>query len=480
MICNARPYIGESPYITMIESPTDVTWAYPLFEMLARVGLRIWHDDDIRKNEMNYWLNCKKYDAHCSAYVVFMTQGAVCNHVFRKRFTHAIESGKPIMVIIYQQPVLSYGMAKQVEFVEKKIYVSEMNDRVVTDILSWDRVKTSIGEANHSLVVHAMENPPEEHQTDADWQIEVDHPPISVDLNNMVEKEEPDRKKPVTTQQGPDLNSDKTEETINDSVFEATIVSDDILKIDEDDPFDQTIVPQRIQKPVFISMASGEMIYGRSDRTSVGRKKLAPNVSADVAFDDACTLFSRMHFEIICVNKQSILVCKHPNGLSLNGIHDIEADEKIEITGISAIQIPSRQTLMLCEPDKAKKTVILFGAFENAKKLEEAKKIPMLESLQTGEIQVFIDHFRLGRNFQWVSGASSSLALSREHADITMANGECWLEDHSGNGTYINGNLVHEKKERLDDGMIIEVKVLHRPDVPSEKFIFHLIEVKRK
>lgn len=146
------------------------------------------------------------------------------------------------------------------------------------------------------------------------------------------------------------------------------------------------------------------------------------------------------------------------------------------IQGITAIRIPSKATSHALADQKNKTTIFILAAFDDASHVSEANSIAAIESIKTGEIRIFMDDtFLFGRANPWTSGAMSAGCIGREHADIQLKDGVYWLNDHSKNGTLVNGVKYNNAQAELHDGDMLTVQGNSREQIPSESFLLHLV-----
>ena len=336
MECGAKPYDGTEARTAIIHARDDDAAAFPFIERLSRNGLRVWHDSEIRKVMVEYKRNWEKQQALCNSYLVFLTANAVNSHVFRERLISAVESQKPIIVInTLEQDELSPGMRLQIE---KAAYVVQSNyipkEKLAEEIISLHVLKECVGKPNPEIEVSAYpkENVKQEtHEPDRPERIIAPSDRTMLELHETQKKDEPvpiiESKKtnPVLVEQQDSKQSDSA--SGNSASLEETIriSKNDTPKVNI---LDETFVPQKAELPIIISLMSGEkkkVILGES---VVGRTKKIQGVIADISFTDECKLFSGKHFSLIYIDNMCVLICKHPNGMNVNGQEMQEGDTR--------------------------------------------------------------------------------------------------------------------------------------------------------
>ena len=275
--------------------------------------------------------------------------------------------------------------------------------------------------------------------------------------------------------------SSAAQPNVPNSYFEETLKSTSNQQTPEENDNENTLVPQKSQLPVIMSLTSGEKKWGLSGETSVGRKKRIQESLADVTFEDSSKFFSRSHFKIICVDNICTLLCTHPNGISVNGFEDLGEGERLHINDITALRIPSRKSVNQCVNANTIQTILIVASYQASAKLWNAQNIAAIESLQTGEIRVSCDSgFVLGRANPWKSGAVASLCISAQHADIKPENDQFYYYDHSSNGTLINGIYHHNDKIELHNGDKLTIAGNEENKIAPRDFIFHYAAAERK
>ena len=477
MECRVKPYNGNEARAAMIHASDDDAIVFPFIERLNKSGLRIWHDSDARKIKVDYPRNWKKQQALSSAYIVFLTQNAVNNHVFRERLTNAVESRKPVVVIItLKQEILSPGMKLQLEKAAEVIQSSDIpGEGFDEEIVSLKILKEYVGEPKPEMEVSAY--PPEHAKKEAKvpprWERDIaPSERTMLELEGKLEPAAPiQAEKPKTeihvSSAPKGLKTSDSSPDQNASLEETIRISDVILP----DPAnsEETYVPRKTELPVVVSLVSGEKKKGMLGESVVGRVKKIQGSVADISFTDDCRMFSGRHFSLFYIDNICKLVCRHPNGMNVNG-QDLQEGDQFTIESEAIIQIPSNATLAQLEKNEMHPSWLAVATGIRAKELWEAETIAYLKSNETGEIRYFTDHFAFGRGNAWKTGVMTSRSISRNHGEVVFESGQYYFKDHSANGTMINEAKINNSSLELKDGDIITVQGY---DQKEESFTFH-------
>lgn len=477
MECRVRPYEGPEARAAFIHAGDDDKVIFPFIERLHRSGLRIWHDSDARKKMVDYTSTWNTQQAACSAYIVFLSENAVNSHIFRERFTNAIESKKPVIVIsTVGQELLSPGMKLQIEkasAVMQSSYIPKEN--LSQEIAGLASLKECIGVPDYAEEVSAY---PDLDTRTAETPVlkkerniaPSDRTYLELHGTGMMNTSVPQEKK---EEPQPVLALEQTEEI---ALEKADMVSplDETIRLkpntsEKAEDLEATIIPQRAELPVIVSLVSGEKKKGILGEAVVGRTKKIQGAAADLSFTDDCRLFSGKHFLLIYIDGKCILVCKHPNGMNVNG-QEMQEGDRYAVDSAAFIQIPSNAVISQLDKQDTRLSYLIVGAKKQAKKLWSAKAAAFLQAKETGEIQYFTDRFIFGRGNAWKTGVMTSRSISRDHGEITLDAGRYLFVDHSTNGTQINGTQINHESMELKDNDIISVQ---GDEQSEEVFIFH-------
>lgn len=208
----------------------------------------------------------------------------------------------------------------------------------------------------------------------------------------------------------------------------------------------------------------------------MGRTKKIQDAIADISFADECKLFSGKHFSLIYIDNMCMLICKHPNGMNVNG-QEMHEGDRFSVESDAIIQIPSNETLAQLEKSKVHPSYLIAATGNRAKELWNAEAIAVLKSKETGEIRFFIDRFSFGRGNAWKTGVMVSRNISRDHGSVILDSGRFYFQDHSTNGTMINGLKINNDSLELHNDDIISVQ---GNDQSEESFIFYCCFFERK
>ena len=484
MECRVKPYDGAEARTAIIHVSDDDAIAFPFIERLSKSGLRVWHDSDIRKVMVEYKKNWKKQQESCSSYLVFLTPSAVNSHVFRERLTNAVESQKPFIVInSLGQDTLSQGMRLQIEKAENVIQSSYIpKEKLAEEIVGLPVLKDCVGEADPGMEVSHYPNEhieqrksvsvsPERNIAPSDrTMLELHGTQIAAEHVQVTANE---KKDPVLTGQ---KRSEPQDSTPDNSMS----LEDTIPISDSNSPTavysDETYVPQKVELPIIISLMSGEKRKGILGESVVGRTKKIQGAVADISFADENRLFSGKHFSLIYIDNMCMIICKHPNGMNING-QEMREGDKFTVESEAIIQIPSNATFAQAEKKELHPTYLMIATGNRAKEFWNAEAIAFLKSRKTGEIRYFTDQFSFGRGNAWKTGVMVSRTIGRNHGSIIMNSGRFFFQDHSTNGTMINGTKINNDSLELNNGDIISVQGVEQS---KENFEFHCCFIERR
>lgn len=497
MQCKVSAYEGPEPYVYLINSHQDDGVSFPLAERLAAKGLRVWHDAATRENQSAWKSKTSRMLNGSAAALVLLSQGFTQAHLCRRQFTDAIESGKPIVVLRLGNPALTLGMRLQTEACGVLDCSFPPPDSAVDALLRQDAFKACIGPSRHDIepqayARQAAETKPKPMQEKR--QLLTEHSIIELSGGLPKTSREPaqtgeaEKQEPAealkTWQGGADGGASQGETAQKADTLEQTIITGGGIKKQGQDgsELDETLLPKRMPLPVIVSLATGLAKKGLSGETVIGRQaKLQAGQLADIRFDEQSNLFSRRHFKLICVDSTCALICLHDNNLSLNGMMELLPNEPFRIEGSCVIEVPGKSVLEQYS-NKENSAVRFAVAYEkDAQRLWDAPCVATMESLETGEIRAFWEFpIRIGRNHPWASGAMTTKTISAEHATISLEGDRLMYEDHSSNGTIINGDtLCNHEKRGLASGDVLRVNGKQEDSLRDEHFVFRFVKVER-
>lgn len=476
MECRVRPYEGPEARAVVIHTSDDDKVIFPFIERLHRSGLRVWHDSDIRKVMVDYTRNWKKQHAGCSAYIVFLSENAVNSHIFRERFTNAVESRKPVVIISSaDQAHLSPGMKLQVEKAANVIQSSYIpKENLAQEVTNLTILKECLGLPDHGAEVSAFPDTVTKEKETVSTKAERSIAPTErtmLELHGINKQERPVQvEKAKEPQMEPNL--EKTEETAYQRMDTASPLDETIcLKKNDSDvmgDLDATIIPQKTELPVIVSLMSGEKKKGILGEAVVGRTKKVQGAAADISFMDGCRLFSGKHFTLIYIEDKCILVCKHPNGMIVNG-QEMQEGDRYTVDSEAVIQIPSNSAIEQLDKKDVVPSFLMVAAKNQAKLLWKAEAAAFLQAKETGEVRCFTDVFKFGRSNPWKTEVMVSRYIGRDHGEIVLEKGRYVFRDHSTNGTQINGTPINNDSMELNNNDIISVQ---GNDQNKEVFLF--------
>lgn len=134
------------------------------------------------------------------------------------------------------------------------------------------------------------------------------------------------------------------------------------------------------------------------------------------------------------------------------------------------------QEVLLCLPGGESYWIITGNAAEHF----DDEYCYYLAAKETGEIKLIRENgLLLGRHHKWVSHVMVDKRIGREHGEITTTNGQAVFVDHSKNGSYVNGKLIHTMDQI--SGLPVPTRhILSSGDIirlGSEEFEFRAIQL---
>ncbi len=405
MECRLKAYEGTEPGAVMIHAGDDDAVVFPLMERLGKNGLRIWHDAEIRKIEVEYTAGWKKHQAAGSCFLIFLSENAVNRHIFRERFTSAIKSGKPIIIIqTLNQDALSPGMRLQTEKAVRILRSSYIpQEKLTEEMIGLQELKACMGKTDPGIIPNPYPSGQAKLVTDSPITQKRNISPTNRTMMEIGGMRQGNQQQSVSPKyEEPQAGGITQEETIELTVQPASEGSLDetmLLSKNESDPVydpDFTFIPRRPELPVILSLSSGERKNGILGEAIVGRTKKVQGAMADISFADDCKLFSGKHFQLIYIDGQCILICKHPNGMNVDG-QEMQPGDKCAVESKALIQIPSNATLSQIDSNEVHPAYLVVAIHESAEELRNTAAVAYLQAEKTGEIRYFTDLFNFGR-----------------------------------------------------------------------------------
>lgn len=501
MECRVKPYDGMETCVAIIHAIEDDAAAIPLIERLYREGIRVWHDLETRKVMIDYNRGWREQHDKCKAFLVLMSIHAVNSHIFRERFSNAVESKTPtIVVLTMPTDALSPGMRLQIRHARLVVQSSTLYDeKLYEQIIGIQEIADCKGPANSDFEVSPYPDPSEGKQTVLPNKGKRISPPTeqtlielnggaALNLGDITAKCDPKENSEEPAQQRynnensgnesanlshkeTDLESTTTtpEKPLPSSLEKTLKITNRLSMHQNAMDLDTTVRPENKGLPVILSLSTKEKKRGILGEATVGRFKKTQSGMADIVFDDPCKLFSGRHFQLIFIDNTTVLICKHPNGMNVNG-QEMKEGDRYTLDSEALIQIPSNETLSLFPSGKVTPTYLIVAEKERALVYLNTETIAFLQSLETGEARCFTEEFCFGRNTDWKTGVLQSRNISRDHGKVHLEEDHYVFEDHSLNGTLINGNMVLNETVALSDQDIISVQ---GDDEREERFVFH-------
>jgi pSer/pThr/pTyr-binding forkhead associated (FHA) protein len=147
-------------------------------------------------------------------------------------------------------------------------------------------------------------------------------------------------------------------------------------------------------------------------------------------------------------------------GTEING-SQVDSEELVELGSAAAVSMGGEEFM------------ILSGTW--VRDAVKRDRIGLLKSIRTGEVKPLTSkRFPLDRSHMWDGEVLSSRLISRRaQTEIECSDGEFLVKDlDSPNGTFLNGEKLTGRAERLYDGDEISVA--------DEKFVFLEISIKKR
>lgn len=492
MKCGVDTYSGSDPFVFMIFCRDDENVVYPLIERLARYGLHVWYDNGEMSDDVSSWkTNVQKMAAGSTAFVAFLSNHAVNSHLFREHFTQALSSKKPVLAILQEDPPLSPAMRKQTERCACFQCAEFPQDDLIQRFLQTSSIRKCRGPENPDIQPQPYKQAAPSVQADAASSAFTPEPSDQTirELKKSMRREtSPETANPNAESALPDTQPEP--QPAENRLFqengnfedngEKTVFSSRKSQIAERDCGEETVtVDVHVPQMLIVSMKTGEYSKIRcGGEVTVGRRAEAGAVLADVTFHESSKLFSRNHFKIIITEDICSVLCTHPNGLSVDG-KDVKNNENCRIGETAGILVPENEVLKYANAQrqssekKAEPVLLLIARGDAEKKLEREKTVACLIAEATGEARFFTkDSFELGKSNPWSTDAVSAGTISRRHASITWKDGKYWIEDHSTNGTRLNGELLQKGKKELHPEDRITVDGNEEYGIGPSSFIF--------
>ncbi len=272
---------------------------------------------------------------------------------------------------------------------------------------------------------------------------------IGIERQKMVEREAEAKRRASLDMAGEEAAADPGGATIKDTDPGADTVIDE-------EPGVSTIRPDLLIPAVLYRKLTGEVFPLEKKQVVLGRGK----DRADVVLEGNREI-SRRHAEVIQQDQKLYLkdLCS-TFGTEVNG-SPADSEEPVELGSVAAVSMGSEEFLILSGP-----------WVRDAVKLD---RFGLLKSVRTGEVRpVTGERFALDRSHVWDGEVLTSRLISRRsQTEIECRDGEFLLRDlDSPNGTFLNGEKLTDRAERLCDGDEISVV--------EEKFVFLEIAIRKR
>ncbi len=472
MICNAKPYEGKEPYAFVCYSHKDEGIVYPLIERLSRNGCRLWYDSGIHAGE-DWPEVIADHLQHCSVVLYFMSKESVDSHNCRNELNLAIEIEKPLLPVRYNNAKMTLGMRLMLNNVQWIDCPEKPTDLIIDRIMMGPSLKTCIGRQDTNVLVQEYRLPESENINNV-VPVKIVNFEASIVDNEIInnKKSKPDKSVKECTEIDMDTPVGKNTDDLSnetDILLDAGRVTQEHLQNDNEyvgeetivdtrmeDDFEQTIVSAPSIPPVVVCLSSGICYRCFRDITKIGRGK-----TSDIRIVDSDHRISREHVKLVQLEQQCFISdMNSSNGTWVDG-KKLEPGESMEIKNISEVVLA--------------KEVFLIAVNESALQLWNSNLIVGLKAEKTDEIRYLASgSMELGRNHIWKSGALKAPNIGREHATLRIEGENCYIIDHSRNGTYINN-----EKNRIENGQMRQLVTGDRIHLGDETIAVTCIPTKR-
>lgn len=476
MVCRARPYEGELPYIFFSYCHQDAASVYPIIESMAERGYRIWYDDGIHPGD-NWIETIAMHISDCSVCIVAVSSRSVVSHNCRNEVNFSIEHGKPLIPIIIEefpmtlgvrlqlsscQNIRKYEQPNDLEFFKKLFSANELEqckgDHPLLESAAFAQIELEVleKERERSLQKRAVQIrqasaglQPDKKMWGVHSRPESETSPQ--DITNPEkgglrqrtgqavrgEKEQLHQSFIPSPEEPYDQDDpDKTELDMPEDLEGSVNKTDDEATLMED--FDQTIPIDRPSRKksqagrcaALVYPASAQVFPVQKTTTKIGRD----TNKCDIVLHDYTV--SSLHAEIVQNNHRFYLRdMDSANGTVLNGAL---------LSGLEPVPLEDTAAILFAEE------FCLFTADKTAEAILSQKWIAILKCVETDEIMPLLcEPLELGRANIWPGGTFSDRHASRRHGTIQYENGRYILvvDTESTNGTFLNGQQIAKGTE---------------------------------
>lgn len=459
---NALPYEGNDHYVFLSYCHKDQGIVFPIIEWLVRHGCRIWFDQGIETGA-DWAETIAQHLIECSTCMVFLSKSSIASHNCKNELNYAVEHNKQIIPLIYQHPIIPNGIRLMLSSAQWM----ELSDRPSEDELNKLLISPALQDCRGVPDQRVAVQPYlfQDKNNEAKQPVpELDIASYMKNMSNLQDnrsapseaeasgKNVNDNQTPPVTQASiplsssmsipSDIHTSTPPETPSLDPPPISSVSDEFDKtiVSFEDPFDSTVVMPQTNRPVIIVIASGKRYVCGAVETLIGR-----SMECQIVLPNPERTISKQHAKLTTIGSQCFLSdLDSANGTFLND-NRLTPGNSIELTENAEVKIY--------------RDPIYIAIGNSARQLAKANRLLILQSAQTGENRyVYADRLELGRNHPWKCGAMTSRNISHEHATIYTESSGFYLEDHSQNGTTLNGEPITPRvKTQLSTGDIIRI-----------------------
>lgn len=487
MRCRAIPYEGAGSYLFVSYCHADRETLYPLFEQMASEGYRLWYDDGNRPGE-DWVESIESHLEQSSVCLAFISSSSSLSHNCKKEIIYALKCRKKVVPVLIEDAELPKGLRLQLsdmhylkrweypshgELIKKLSKTKEISD--CKSDSSAGLLRSSVEE----FPSNGMEKPSEKPAGILSQLSSGGLKPVEVSVNpassasrgkigstagikvrlvgpnnasRLKEKEEDnaapvnDREPEVSREQR--VRRESRDSTIRRSRFqtevpaqveveedpdESTILyelpeeEDDektVLFDDADD--DRTVAIPRFSPALLLCPDRDAAFVLNKPQITLGRSA----IKCDVALEGNASI-SKHHADIIMLNGKFYLSdAGSTNGTFLNG-EQLEPGKQVQLENPAVFLLNDER--------------LIFFSAPSVNRLIHRGNVCLLMNEEESSARIIDEAVvLLNRSHRWPDGTLSDAGIHRNaHAVVCLDENGCTLkDDHSKNGTYLNGNRL--------------------------------------
>lgn len=486
MTCRAIPYEGTEPYLFVSYCHADKETLFPLFELLALSGCRIWYDDGNHCGDD--WLdNIENHLEECSACLTFISGNASLSHNCKSEIVYALKCNKKIIPVLIDGAELPKGLRMQLShlhYIKRSDYGS---DRQLLQKLQEAEAFLACKGPEGSLPLRghceAAQNTAGDTSPEDDFWRDMEQIPLSEDSRTRSGSgpEEAVSGENARNQEQNIQNGNHRQDSAGEAVLlesgtgsthreEKTDPSSEEkipIKPEDNRSYDQisedkdgkagsgpaggtktekdesdvdiTVVVPNSNLTLLFHPAANKCFVLRKPQTKLGRSP----IKCDAVIEGNYSV-SKYHADIIQVNRKVFLRDANSTNGTYMDHNRMEANSQIELKNPAVFQL-NDETLALISGKDARKI------------WEDRVAVFLMNEDQTAVRFMESDILYLDRNHKWSDGTLSDKKIHRAgHARLQKQHGVVYLVDDApdyGNSTYLNDHpLTHGEARRLSSG----------------------------